>query len=89
MSDEVEVGTCAACGAPAERGPSGAWWHLQQPSHCAWWLIPSLFVPENPFVTYARFPRVVISDDPRADVWDGIDHSNEWPKPPDLPLQER
>lgn len=24
----IERGTCSECGGPTERGPSGAWWHL-------------------------------------------------------------
>lgn len=25
----IEIGTCSACSATAERGPSGAWWHVR------------------------------------------------------------
>jgi hypothetical protein len=31
MSGQTEAGTCSACGAAAEHGQSGAWWHTGEP----------------------------------------------------------
>ncbi|WP_432193802.1 hypothetical protein [Streptomyces sp. bgisy027] len=32
--DGIEEGSCSACGRPAERGPSGAWWHVRREDSC-------------------------------------------------------
>ena len=33
QTDDIEAGTCSACGRAAERGRSGAWWHVGDPCH--------------------------------------------------------
>lgn len=48
-TDGIETGTCSACGAPAERGSSGAWWHTGATCHGGIeWTAKATFQPTAP-----------------------------------------
>jgi len=44
---EMTRGCCSACGRPAEQGPSGAWWHLEESCNMA--TVEATFMIEPPF----------------------------------------
>lgn len=46
MADDLRArvmtpGHCTFCGAPAERGLYGAWWHIGQPCNPAYGVVPA------------------------------------------------
>lgn len=68
-------GTCAACGGAAERGPSGAWWHL---SESCWARNPVIAHPGN-YVRAVFVPLTGGSDPGTIKAADGNDPST-WPE---------
>ncbi|MCP9947219.1 hypothetical protein [Actinomadura madurae] len=61
MADDLRAqvmtaGHCTFCGEPAERGLSGAWWHLGQSCNVGAAVVPAGAVPAGPLGLAAQWP---------------------------------